>query len=208
MNNPFVLYGKPGTGSLVVQVALEELGAAYQREWVGSEPDDAARFLSVNPTGKVPALKLPDGTVIFESAAMLIHLASLDGAKLAPRPGTPLHAVFLQWMVFLSANVYESALRLFYSARYSSRGEADAAAIAAQASKEYAAQLSFIGRVLDPYVLGTEYSVADAYLYMLVSWLPEKQELFARVPALAAHAERVSGRAAVKKVEEDHAKHA
>jgi glutathione S-transferase len=209
VNKPFIVYGRPGTGSLVVQIALEELGLGYERVWVGSEPADIERFRALSPTGKVPALQLPDGSVMFESAAMLMYLGTLDAsAKLAPRPGTTRHAIFLQWMTFLSAKAYDSALRLFYSSRYSSRGEADAAAIAAQAGVEYAEHLAFIGGVLDPYVLGADYSLADAYLYMLASWLPEKQELFARMPALAAHAEKVSGRAAVKKVEADHAKHA
>ncbi len=209
VRKPFILYGRPGTGALVVQIALEELGVAYERVWVGSEPADVAHFCAINPTGKVPALQLPDGTVMFESAAILVHLGAQDeGAKLAPRPGTSRHAIFLQWLAFLSANVYESALRLFYASRYSSRGEADAPAIAAQAGVEYAGHLSFIGRTLGPYVLGAEYSLADAYLYMLASWLPGKQELFARVPALASHAEKVAARPAVKKVEADHAKHA
>jgi glutathione S-transferase len=176
---------------------------------VGKEPADVERFRTINPTGKVPALRLPDGTLMFESAAMLIHLGALDAdAKLAPRTGTSRHAIFLQWMTFLSANAYEAALRFFYSPRYSSRGEADAKAIAAQGATDFAAHLSFIGGVLNPYVLGAEYTLADTYLYMLVSWLPENRELFARVPALAAHTQKVSGRAAVQKVEADHAKHA
>lgn len=209
MDKPFVVYGKPGTGSLAVQIALEELGVAYERVWVGNEPEDIARFRAINPTGKVPALQLPDGIVMFESSAILIHLGTQDvAAKLAPRPGTSRHAIFLQWMAFLSANVYDSALRLFYSSRYSSRGEADAAAVAAQAGREYAEHLSFIGRVLDPYVLGADYSLADTYLHMLASWLPDRQELLARVPPLALHSEKVSGRPAVRKVEADHAKYA
>jgi glutathione S-transferase len=209
MDKSYILYGRPGTGSLVVQIALEELSLVYERVWVGSEPSDVERFRDINPTGKVPALRLPDGAVMFESAAILMHLGTLDaGAKLAPRSGTSRHALFLQSMVFLSANVYEAALRLFYASRYSTRGEADAAVIAAQAGIDYAAHLELIGRTLDPYVLGADYTLADPYLYMLASWLPEKQELLARVPAIAAHADKVSSRAAVKKVEADHAKHA
>ncbi len=209
MQKSFTLYGRPGSGSLAVQVALEELNLPYERVWVGSGTADVERFRRINPTAKVPALELPDGTLMFESAAMLVHLGARDeGAGLAPRPGTSRHAIFLQWMTFMSANVYDAALRLFYAARYSSRGEADAAAIAAQAAIEYAAHLSLIGRTLEPYVLGAEYTLADAYLYMLASWLPEKQELFARVPALDSHAQKVAGRAAVMKVEADHAKQA
>src|SRR5271169_3558927 len=70
----YTLYGRPGSGSLAVQVALEEMAAPYERIWVGREEADVARFRATNPTGRVPALVLPDGTVMFESAAMLIHL--------------------------------------------------------------------------------------------------------------------------------------
>lgn len=208
MKKSFTLYGRPGSGSLAVQVALEELAAPYERVWVGSDAPDIERFRKINPTGKVPALELPDGTIMFESAAMLVHLAlQSPGTKLAPEPGTSRHATFLQWMSFMSANIYEAALRLFYSSRFSSRGEADAAAIREQGAADYASHLSFIGRALNPYVLGADYSLADAYLYMLASWSPEKDALFARVPTLGVHAVMVAARPQVAMVEADHAKH-
>jgi glutathione S-transferase len=203
----FKLYGRQASGSLAVQVALEEAGAAYERIWIGREPAEVERFRSINPVGRVPALVLPDGVTMIESAAMLIHLALLfPDAKLAPPPGTTRHAVFLQWMVFLSANVYESALRMYYSARYSKRGEPDAEAICAQATADFCAGLGVIGNGLRPYVLGAEYSIADVYLYMLVSWYPgDKPEFFRRYPQLAEHTSRILARPAVAKVEADHA---
>lgn len=208
MKKHYTLYGRPGSGSLAVQMALEELAVPYERVWVGAEPADVERFRKINPTGKVPALELPDGTIMFESAAMLVHLAlESPETKLAPQPGTSRHAMFLQWMSFLSANVYEAALRFFYSSRYSVRGEADAAAIREQGAADYGAHLAFVGRALNPYVLGADYSLADAYLHMLASWFPEKDALFARVPALGAHAATVSLRPPVAKVEADHAKY-
>jgi glutathione S-transferase len=207
--NPFTLYGRPGSGSLVVQVALEEIGLPYERIWVGPEPADIARFKAVSPTGRVPALALPDGTVMFESAAILIHLTlQYPDAKLAPQPGTTRHALFLQWMVFLSANLYEAVLRIYYSARYSSRGEADSEVIRSQGMADFVNHASVIGRSLNPYVLGAEYSIADAYLHMLAAWYPDKDALLARLPALGAHSARVLARAAVAKVEADHATHA
>jgi glutathione S-transferase len=205
---PFTLYGRPGSGSVAVQVALEEIGAPYERVWIGREPADVARFKDVNPTGKVPALELPDGTVMFESAAILLHLANLyPAAKLAPQPGTTRHAAFLQWMSFLSANVYEAVLRVYYSWRYTSRGEADAAVVREQGMADFLAHLSLIARNLDPYVLGAEYSIADVYLYMLASWHPEKDEPQARLPPIKAHTALMLARPAVAKVEADHAAH-
>jgi GST-like protein len=201
------LYGRPNSGSFAVQVALEEIGAPYERIWVGRESAAVARFREVNPTGRVPALVLPDGTVMFESAAMLIHIAlGHPDSLLAPKAGTSANAVFLQWMVFLSANVYESALRMYYSARYSARGEPDAEAIRQQGSADFCTHLGIIGRSLKPYVLGADYSIADIYLYMLASWYPgERSELLTAVPELEAHGKLVSARPSVSKVEADHA---
>jgi glutathione S-transferase len=203
----YKLYGRAGSGSFAVQVVLEELAVPYQRIWVGREPKDVEQFRATNPTGRVPALELPDGTLMFESAAMLVHLAAIaPQAALAPQPGTSRHATFLQWMVFLSANVYEAVLHIYYSARYSSRGESDAAAIREQGVTDFCTHLGLISRALGPYVLGADYSVADAYLYMLASWYPgEKAELYTRVPPLQAHAQRLSSRPAVVKAEKDHA---
>jgi GST-like protein len=208
MNKPFTLYGRSGSGSLAVQVALEEIGAPFDCVWITRDPAEVARYKQVNPTGKVPALALPDGTVMFESAAILVHLALLNPqAALAPPPGTTRHATFLQWMIFLSANVYEAVLRIYYSDRYSSRGEEDAAVIREQALADYRTQIGLIARHLQPYVLGAEYSIADVYLYMLVSWYPDRDQLAMRVPALGAHWDLLRARPAVVKVEADHAAH-
>ena len=206
MTAVYKLYGRPGSGSFAVQVALEEIGAQYERIWVGREAADVAQFRTTNPTGRVPALVLPDGTTMFESAAMLIHLAlGHPQSALAPPPGTGRHALFLQWMVFLSANVYEAVLRIYYSARYSTRGEADAEVIRKQGTEDFCSHLALISQGLGPFVLGSEYSIADTYLYMLASWYPgEKSELYARAPQLEAHAKLMAARPAVAKVEADH----
>jgi glutathione S-transferase len=207
MTTTYKLYGRPGSGSHAVQVALEEIGARYERIWVGRDASDVARLRVVNPTGKVPALVLPDGTVMFESAAMLIHLAlSHPQSALAPQPGTGRHAAFLQWMVFLSANVYEAALRMYYSERYSARGEADAEAIRKQGTDDFCSHLALISQGLGPYVLGADYSIADPYLYMLASWYTgDRKELYVRAPKLEAHAKLVAVRPAVAKVDADNA---
>jgi glutathione S-transferase len=207
MRNAYSLYGRSGSGSLAVQVALEECGAPYERIWVGKEPAELAAYGKINPTGKVPALALPDGSVMFESAAMLIHLAeAYPKAQLAPQSGTSRHAQFLQWMVFLSANVYESVLRLYYPDRYSTSGAAAADSIRDKATADFLSHLELIAVRLGPYVLGDVYSVADPYLYMLASWAPgEKSALHARIPALGMHAARLAARPAIVKVEADHA---
>ena len=201
------LYGRKNSGSFAVQVALEEIGVPYELSWVGSDAGEVAAFRKVNPTGRVPALTLPDGTSMFESAAILIHLALLHPeAALAPPPGSSAHAKFLQWMVFLSANVYEAALRIYYSDRYSERGAADAEAIRGRGTEDFLQFLGLISEELGPYVLGAGYSIADVYLYMLGSWYPDgKAALYERLPALGAHAEHLERRRALPKIDSEHA---
>jgi glutathione S-transferase len=207
VTSKYVLYGRQQSGSLAVQVALEELGLPYERIWIGRDSADLDRLRRLNPSAKVPALVLPDGTVMYESAAMLLHLTlAHPQGGLAPSPGSGAHAVFLQWLLFLAANLYEAALRIYYPARYSSSGEAGAEAVKAQALHAYLQHLEQIAPALRPYVLGAGYSVADVYLYMLGTWYTgERAELYRRIPALGAHAALLGQRAAVLKVEADHA---
>ena len=207
MSSSYLLFGRPGSGSYAVQIALEEIGAPYERVWVGKEPEAVEKFRALNPAGRVPALRLPDGTVLSESAAILIHLSlAHPDAKVAPAVGTTAHARYLQWMVYLSANVYETALRYFYSARYATRGESDAEVIRAQATNDYLRQLELVSRQLSPYVLGGQFTLVDAYLHMLASWCPLAPEmLYEHFPSLGVHARLVAARPTVLKVEADNA---
>src|SRR5579871_3340123 len=91
------------------------------RAVLGEQDSAGARDLpSHQSAGKIPVLVLPDGAVISESAAILIHLTDLyPTARLAPPRATTAHARFLQWMTFLSSTLYETALRYYYAERYS-----------------------------------------------------------------------------------------
>ena len=200
------LYGRQGAGSLAPQMLLEEIGAAYELIWVSRAPAEIEAFRRISPAAKIPVLMLPDGTVVSESAAILIHLTNAHpAAALAPVAGSSAHAHFLQWMVFLSANVYEAALRFFYPHRYSAAGEGAAAQIKSQALADWSGHFENLQAALSPYVLGAELSAADHYLYMLASWYPlDDSTLAARLPKLRQHAELVRRRPATRKAEQDH----
>ena len=200
------LYGRRNAGSLAPQILLEEIGALYEVIWVGKTAPELEALRRVNPAGKIPSLVLPDGTAVAESAAILIHLTHAHPeAGLAPPAGSTAHARFLQWMVFLSANLYEAVLRYYYSERYSTSGAAAATAIKAQALIDYGAYLERIHAELAPYVLGDRLSAADPYLHMLAGWYPEDAgPLNARMPKLAEHAALLRKRPATLAAERDH----
>ena len=207
MTANYTLYGRRGSGSFAVQVALEEIGARYERVWVGQEPADVARYRKLNPTARVPALALPDGTVMFESAAMLIHLAQAHPAsRLAPQRGhDQVGAIPAVDGVPVGERLRDGSANLLFGPLFDSRrGRCGRDPPAGTA--DFIANLGLIGERLDPFVLQSEYSVADVYLYMLASWCPGEK---ARTPRATAEARGARGamaaRPAVVKVEADHA---
>jgi glutathione S-transferase len=205
-DSSYRLYARQGAGSLAPQMLLEEIGAAYELVWVSKAPAEIEALRRISPAAKIPVLVLADGTVVSESAAILIHLTNAHpAAALAPVAGSSAHARFLQWMVFLSANAYEAALRFYYPERYSAAGEAAAAQIKTQALADWTSHLENVHAALSPYVLGAKLSAADHYLYMLASWYPlDDPALASRLPKLRQHAELVRRRPATRKAEKDH----
>lgn len=94
------LHHVPGSRSFRVLWLLEELGLPCDlREWSLTDGSlRSAEFRALSPAGRVPALEL-DGEVIFESTAILQVLTEREG-RLAPPPGHPERAAFLQWLAF------------------------------------------------------------------------------------------------------------
>jgi glutathione S-transferase len=126
---------------------------------------------------------------------------------MAPAAGNSSHARFLQWMVFLSANMYEALLRFFYADRYSSAGESAAAQIKTKALADWTRHLESVQATLSPYVLGAELSAADLYLHMLAGWYPHPLDDPASssdFSKLKHHAALMRSRPATRKAEEDH----
>ncbi len=207
MSGDYVLYGRQGGGSVAPQLVLEEMGVPYKIEWVERDApaQDMVAYRRIAPTGKIPALTLPDGTSIFESAAICMHLASLPGAlKMAPESGTSDHARYLQWMVFLAANLYDSVIRYYYAARYTSDPSDSAAeAVKRAALSEFESGLAVIESQLNGETLVETLSAADFYLYMLASWHPDGDGAVSKkFPKVARLCQQIGARPLVKKVME------
>ena len=100
----YTLYYSPGTASLVVHLALLEIGAPYQLELVdfSKQEQRSAAYLRLNPQGTVPAL-LIDGKPYAESVALLMMLADRHPqARLAPPVGTARRNECYQWLAYFA----------------------------------------------------------------------------------------------------------
>lgn len=109
MAEPFIVYGASASGSVPIEATLTLLNLPYRVEehapWEGKQ--EANRLARINPLRQVPALALPTGELMTESAAILIWLADAypDG-RLAPGVTDPARPAFLRWMTFVSAAIY------------------------------------------------------------------------------------------------------
>lgn len=180
------LYWSSRSGSLAPLCLLIEADLPHDtvRVDTGQREHKAPAYLrDVHPLGTVPALRLPDGTVLIESAAMVLYLAELSPA-LAPPPRTTDRALFLQWITYSAATLYTTCMRIYHTENFvpdeAARDGVRRAAINAldRCWKVVEATLDG-GR---PYLFAETASAADIYLAMLASWHPDPERFGAAYP--------------------------
>jgi GST-like protein len=116
----FTLYGSKSSGSAAIEAALVLIGAPYRivdaATW---EPASALGELTrLNPLGQIPTLMLPDGGVLTESAAILIHLGlTYPAAMLLPASATE-RAQTIRGLVYLASNCYAAIGVIDYPERW------------------------------------------------------------------------------------------
>jgi len=107
---PYTLYGTRGSGSAAIEVALAACRQPFEQVTASSwEPASAQRALKrLNPMQQIPTLVLPDGSVLTESAAILIHLGlAFPKSKLLPTAASA-RAQAIRGLVFIAANCYSA----------------------------------------------------------------------------------------------------
>ena len=191
------LFYTPGACSLSPHIVLRELDLPFTLEAVdlkSKRTETGADFTSINPKGYVPALQLDDGEVLTEGAAIVQYLADRHApGTLAPIAGTIERARLNGHLNFISAELHKAFGPLFNPM------------LSAEARE---GAVSNIGRKLDivdtalsderPYLTGASLTVADAYLFVMLSWAPSFGIDLARWPRLEEFSRRVRARKAVQ----------
>jgi glutathione S-transferase len=205
----YILYSYPDCASMVIRMALEELGLEYRDETVAMQEGahQSEEFLRLNPRGMIPVLADEvTGAVLPETGAILSYLAEQTGRLAPPTSDPQARAVFLKTMFFLSNTLHADAQFQYYTERYVGEDLAETVRpkIHARMRSHYAMLEAAIVEHGGPWLLGSELSMCDFYLGGCVRWslfaprhAPLEQKAVTSLPHLGALLARLEARDSV-----------
>jgi glutathione S-transferase len=193
-NRPMKLYYMPGACSVASHIALHEAGIPVDLVQVGRDKrtSDGQDFNQVNPKGYVPTLELDNGQKLTENVAVLAYIGGLKpDKKLAPAPGTFEHYRLLEWLAFINSELHKNFGTLFASSSED---------VKQFAKGNIVKRLTWLNGLIGakPFLTGEQFTVADCYLFTVLSWAPHVGVDLAQWPAVKAYSERIVGRPAVQ----------
>jgi glutathione S-transferase len=184
------LYYMPRTRSIRVLWMLEEIGEPYDLTKIAGAERRSAEHLRRHPLGRVPALELGDGTTMFESAAICLHLADMNpAAGLIPPPESSERALVYQWVVFAVAELEAPLFRWIREL-----GEGTTQSLSRD---RFMAAASAMESALDArdWLLGATFTVADVMCASVLQGA-NSRELLRPWPHLEAYVQRSESRPA------------
>jgi len=190
------LYYSPGACSLSPHIVLHEAGLAHEAVKAPTKThklDDGTDYYSINPLGYVPLLELDDGTRLREGPAIVQYLADLVPTKnLAPANGTLQRYRLQEWLTFIGTEIHKTYSPLFNPN------------LTDEAKQVFRDKLSSRYRWVDgelqgrDYLMGDNFSVADAYFFVVTRWAQPLKLDLSGMPNVLAHHERVKQRPGVQ----------
>ena len=195
--NKYVVIGRPRAGSLIAEFLLSAANVEYEFKNISIDEAQQEDFKRMSPFSKIPVLVCPDGQTIFETVAIVIHLVE-KFPQLAPQSSTSERNSLWQYLALIQTAVYAGYHRQFYSHRYAPKDAAEEVGMLAAQDREVA--YSYINANLNPYVLGKNKSAVDYYLYMVMRWDPNIDQLLSNKGNLESFVALMKEDEAVRKV--------
>jgi glutathione S-transferase len=191
------LFYAPGSSSLLPHIVLHEVGLPFTAIKIDEHTkiiEGGGDYRKVNPLGYVPALELDDGTLLTEGVAIVQYIADqVPDKKLAPPNGTIERTKLQSWLNFFSSEMHKGGFSpLFY------RGMPEEARSVFRA--RLVARFTHLDEHLknNEYLMGRDYSVADAHFFVVSNWASWVNFDLALYPNIVSHRERIGARAAVR----------
>jgi glutathione S-transferase len=190
------LYFSPGASSLAAHIALREAGLDFDLVRVDLREHklaDGRDFAAINPKGNVPALELGDDVCLTEVTAIVQYIADrIPESGLAPRPHTLERYRLQEWLAFIGSDLHKPFAPLF---------KADTPEDYKRLVREdIVHHLAYVASHLSgrDYLVGERFTIADGYLFSVLSWCDVAGIDIFRWPALAAFRERIGERQSVR----------
>jgi len=198
------LYLSPGACSLSPHIVLREAGIPFDFETVdlaSKRTKSGADFKTINPKGYVPALELEGGQVLTEGPAIVQYLADQKpAAKLLPPAGSMDRYRVQEWLNYITSELHKSFGPLFSPKTPQEWKDT--------LKSNLATRFDLLSKKLQDkdYLMGSSFTVADAYLFTILSWAGHVGLDLGKWPVLKAYYDRVGARPAVKAAQEAEAK--
>jgi glutathione S-transferase len=203
----YIVFGDRRSGAFAVESALAEAGVKYEFHLVSLEKNEqkSPAFLALNPSGKMPALKLPSGEIVTESAAILLTIADrFPQAGLIPPHATFARAEAYRWIAFMASEIYPMVEIVDYPDRFAPAG-AEAEALKARAIARIRERMLLVeAAIAGPWLLAHEFCAADIYAAMFSRWSVGKDWRGKHLPKLNALVEKLAARPRIAPVWQKH----
>ena len=190
------LFYASGACSLSPHIVAHEAGIELRLQKVDLKTKTIASegdFFGINPKGYVPTLELDDGQILTEGTAIVQYLADLKPEKgLAPAAGTLARYRLQEWLGYINSELHKTYSPLF---RPDTPAETRAERLAYLSKRYGVVDKHLAGR---SYLLGDNFTVADAYLFTVTNWAGTVKFDLAPCPNVRAFQERIGARPAVK----------
>lgn len=190
------LYYSKGACSQAPHIILHEAGFEHDSIRVDLKTKRTERdedYLTVNPKGAVPALRLEDGQILTENAVVLQYLGDKAGGFLLPAVGDLRRYRVLEWLNFVATELHKG-----FGPFFKPVGED---------TKQFArdlvsSKLDFVeGRIGEnPYLLGETFTLPDPYLFVILGWTGLAGLDLGQWPKLREFRRRLEQRPSVRQV--------
>jgi glutathione S-transferase len=190
------LYYSPGACSLSPHIVLLEAGLPYDLVKVdlkAKKLENGDDYLKVNPKGQVPALGLDNGDLVTEGPVIVQMIADKASAKnLAPARDSAERYKLQEWLNFITTELHKN-----FGPMFSPVLADDAKAFF---KDRVMAKFKYIDGALagHDYLMGKQFTVADAYLFTMLSWADRMKFDLSALPNLLAYKARVAARPKVQ----------
>ena len=189
------LFYKPGACSLASHITLRESGKDFTLDGVDlmkKRLENGDDFFAVNPKGQVPALLLDDGTLLTEGVAIMQYLADSvpDRQLLAPTSSLSRYKT-IEWLNYIATELHKGFTPLFRP----DTPEDFKPTVRALLEKK----MQYVNDSLkdNPWICGSRFSIADAYLFTVLRWAYAVKLNMAGLSNIDAYMARMAERPAV-----------